>query len=948
MFRILGIAVVLLGAIPLFRLVAKGDGIPRGAWRRKLPAAVAVLLAAILLVAGLGVFFALYTEYLWFESVGFPARFWTVLRTQIFLSAGAILAVFVALAAVTAQSLRGAQRRERWAVFLIAAVVAFILGLPAGQLWEPFLLFVHHPASELSDPVLGKSVSFYLFRLPFYTQLISWLYLVLIAGVIFAGAAGMAGWTRAQQRGAPPEGPGPQQRLFRAPLVVGGLLLLVLAWDSYLGVYRLLYSEWGAVTGAGYTDVHYRTLGYYASVLVYAAIGVALLASAASGRVRTWFARLDTTGPRPQVKVRPAAWAGAVGAVVLLLVFRGLIPLVVMTFYVAPNEITVEKPYIEHNIRFTRLAFGIDSAHVSTREYSLGPHITEDVTEKNRPTLNNVRLWDPRALLDNLREQQEIRLYYQFQDVDIDRYVIEDEYRQVMLAVRELEKGALDPRSQTWVSRQFKYTHGYGLVLLPVHEFLSQGKPKLLVRNIPPESAAPRLQVRRPEIYYGENTTDHVYVDTKEKEFDYPAGETNEYTSYAGQGGVTLDSFLKELAFAWKFDGHRLLFSGYVTRDSRVLFRRRIQDRVAAIAPFLEFDEDPYPVLTPDGRVQYIVDAYTTSRAFPYSDPYRGVVRKFHGVNYIRNSVKAVVDAYEGTVRFYVINAEDLLLRAYRRMFPDMFLPLSEMPPHIRRHIRVPQDLFFLQAEIYGTYHMQDPEVFYQREDVWALATERYRETFQYVMPYYVMVQLPEGEGPEFVLMTPFTPKNKNVMRAWLAARCDGEHYGELVVFTFPKGTEVLGPRQIEARIDQDTEMSRAMTLWGQRGSSVIRGNLLAIPLFDEDKLFLLYAEPIYIQAEDARLPEVKRVALADQTRVVWDEDFETALNRLLGRPEAEARPEQRAAPALGDLPRQALEHFRAFQQAVGDGEFERAGAELEAARRVLSEMTREQGEAGQ
>jgi uncharacterized membrane protein (UPF0182 family) len=511
-----------------------------------------------------------------------------------------------------------------------------------------------------------------------------------------------------------------------------------------------------------------------------------------------------------------------------------------------------------------------------------------------------------------------------------------------MLSVRELEKDNLDIRSDTWVSRHFKHTHGYGLVLVPAHEFLPQGKPKMLIKNIPPEEDLKSIEIKRPQVYYGEKTRDHVYVNTSQQEFDYPMGDKNMYTRYKGKGGVNIGGFLEKLVYAWKFDGYRIFFSAYFTENSRVLFYRHIKERVNRIAPFLRLDKDPYAVISDEGRIKYIIDAYTLSSDYPYSKKYDGVLNQFWGYNYIRNSVKIVVDAYDGTVDFYIVDPDDLLIRTYQNIFPGLFKTMEEMPQNIRDHIRYPEDYLTVQADVYSTYHMTDPEVFYQKEDVWQFATERYRENFQRVIPYYVMVHFPREEKVEFVLINPFTPKNKNVINAWMAGRCDYPNYGKLMVYQFPKGVEVLGPRQIEARIDQDTEMSQSMTLWGQRGSEVIRGNLLTIPLFHENTLYILYAEPIYLQAESTKMPEIKRIVLADQEKVVWAEEFPDAVRRLVGIGGVGQKEEKVPlimSENLRRLIQQANQAFQSYQQSVSKGEFRQAGKNLEDLRSMLKKL---------
>jgi hypothetical protein len=731
--------------------------------------------------------------------------------------------------------------------------------------------------------------------------------------------------------------------------LLGTILFITLIFNTILSIYQQLYSDAGVVFGAGWLEVSVKIPALRVTAVIFSVSALLLLVSVFSKQFMKKIFFLKHTEEDQRLVSGKKTLITPVSFAVLLLVMNVILPSVFGGLVLEPNEITLEKPYIEHNINFTQEAYGIGPNTITEENFPVGREISQEVIDKNESTLSNIRLWDWRALQDNLKEQQEIRLYYSFHDVDIDRYYLEGDYTQVMLSVRELDITELDPNSQTWVSRHLKYTHGYGLVLLPVHEFLAQGKPHLLIKNIPPSVEVGGLKIERPEVYYGEKTNQHVYVNTKQEEFDYPSGEENVYSSYSGTGGVNIGNAFKRFVFAWKFDGHRQLFSNYFTGESRILFRRNILDRVRRLAPFLQFDRDPYPVLTEEGRIKYIIDAYTLSSAFPYSEPYYGAFSRFQGINYIRNSVKAVVDAYDGSVEFYAMTDSDPILNTLQTAYSGFFTPLSDMPEDIKKHVRYPVDILLIQSEVYSTYHMDDIQVFYQREDVWEFATERYRQNFQSVMPYYVMVNFPGTDAVEFVLMIPFTPKNKNVINAWMAGRSDFPQYGDIKVFTFPKGVEVLGPRQIEARIDQDAEMSQALSLWGQRGSEVIRGNLLAIPLFNENTIYILFSEPIFLQAENAQLPEIKRIALADQNRVVWAPRFDEALNRLLGRDRAgeqAAGQTQRAAAgqAAGTAQFAAVERavslFNDFLERLQDGDFENAGARLEELENVFSDIS--------
>jgi uncharacterized protein len=959
MFTALALIWILLFAIPLIRTLRgiSKDRVqnPNAAMIRS----VAILGGGVVLLIVINVLFGIATEYFWYESLGFASRFTTEIWTRIGLFLGAFVIAFAFLGWNYIHGIRSVRAQANRIVPIGGAfILAVIMGSWAAGFWEELLLYLNQAQSSVTEPIFGRPVNYYLFSLAFYQAIVGWLTFLIIVAGIGALVAASAGIAQRQREGAFQD-----QLLRHAPIrrhltALLGVFFLVLAWNAYLGIYELLFSTQGVVTGAGWMDVNVRQYAYYITMGIYLAAAVVSFWSV----VRPGFGRRllgiqrDDSGAIAATK--RTVWI-PIAVVVVLFTANSIVPAGFANFVVDPNQITLEAPYIEHNINFTRRAFNIDEETVTSEQMQVRRDITPEVLQKNEATLNNVRLWDPGALRDNLQQQQEIRLYYQFHDVDIDRYEIDGEETQVMLSVREMEKSQLDPSSQTWVSRHLKFTHGYGLALLSVHEFLPQGGPNLLIKNIPPESSI-SLDVTRPEIYYGERTNDHVYVKTDEEEFDYPSGDENVYTTYQGAGGVEIGSPLRRFMYAWKYDAHRQLFSSYFDEDSRIMFDRNIVDRVRKLAPFLTFDRDPYPVISEDGHVKYIIDAYTAARNYPYSERYQGSIRSFTGLNYIRNSVKAVVDAYDGTVQFYVMDPEDVIIDTYQDVFPGLFRPFDAMPDHLKEHIRYPVDYMTAQAEVYSTYHMQDVDVFYQREDVWQFATERYRENFQSVEPYYIMLQLPGGDEPEFVAMLPFTPKDKNVINAWMAGRSDVPNYGKITAFTFPKGVEVLGPRQIEARIDQDSEMSQQLSLWSQRGSDVIRGNLLTIPLFDDDDLSVLFVEPIFLQAEGASLPEVKRVAMADQDSVVWAERFELALERLVGRRFAASLPEDAqaaaaqpgaaeaapSAPVMSEQMRQlindAVSAFTQYKQNLANNNFGAAGNSLEELNSLLQQIDEE------
>jgi len=643
-------------------------------------------------------------------------------------------------------------------------------------------------------------------------------------------------------------------------------------------------------------------------------------------------------------------WIPPALAVAAWVLGLGLLPVLVQWLYVKPNEVSVEKPYIAHNIEFTRHGFRLHE--IEQRQFSVAETFTQEDAQRHEKVLGQVRLWDPRAL-DAVYEQfQEIRLYYEFIDVDIDRYTIDGEYRQVMVSPRELALRNLPARSRTFVNQRFKYTHGYGLTLAPVNEFTRGGLPNLLVKDLPPQSTTPDLEVSQPALYYGELTSEFVVGNTREQEFDYPKGEDNAYTRYGGSGGVELSSLWRKFLFGWSYGGTKFFLSGYPTRESRILFHRQIHERVRKLAPFLRFDRDAYIVLH-EGRLHWIIDAYTASQRFPYSEPFSsrqepGLQRDWNqpppaaqgvdyldGVNYVRNSVKVVIDAYDGAVDFYIYDEEDPLIQVWHRAFPGLFQARADMPVGLRNHVRYPEGLLLAQGMTYARYHMTNPEVFYNQEDVWVRATEKYYSGVQPVEPYYVMWQPPDSDELEFILMFPFTPKHRQVLIGWIAGMCDGENYGRLLAYQFPKEKHVLGTQQVETKIDQDPVLSQQLSLWDQRGSRVVRGNVLAIPV----NKTLLYVEPIYLQAEAAAYPELRLVVVMHKDQLSYAESFDEALAGLYG--ETEPQPPGAPAPrgSLRQVAGQAQTAFEAYLDAMSNRDFQDAGRQLQELSRLLERL---------
>ncbi|MDY7108440.1 MAG: UPF0182 family protein [Planctomycetota bacterium] len=938
--------VLLLLAIIAVGLAIGAWGLIRRGWGR-VATGCAIILAGILFFSLLG----FWSEMLWFEALGYGGRFWTVVWTRVLLFVAGAAASAALVYLLTLPIPRDRRAARIWPEAL-AGVTGGFWGL---GVWQETLLLVNRVPADVREPILHLDASFYLFVLPFLDRA----YSLLIWLVLISAAAAVVGslrrrivgdevrWQVRSSRGA---GDDP----FRPIIIAGAAIALALALSRGLAMFHLLSSEWGVVTGPGWTDVHIRLPVYWIVGIVTLLLGAGTLLSPLRRRIG-----------RP---IRGAVQAGSAdifGAATLWvciaavwLVGQAIVPGLVQWLAVQPNEITRERPYITHNIEFTRRAFKLDQ--VEERQFPARDRFDRQTAENNRRLLEEIRLWDWRALDAVYKQFQEIRLYYEFADVDIDRYTIGDRYRQVMVSGRELDQRNLPEQSRTFVNQRFKYTHGYGLTLATVSDFTPDGLPNLLVKDIPPKSEAPALKVDRPEIYYGELARQPVVTNTSEKEFDHPSGDENVYVRYDGRGGVEMRNLWRKFVFGWRFDGTRFLLSGYPRGESRVLFRRTVRRRVKALAPFLRFDADPYLVLA-DGRLYWIIDAYTTSSRFPYSEPFSSTeiieykageqtrrmrntaVSYLDGANYVRNSVKAVVDAYNGSVDFYVFEPGDPIITTWRGVFPGLFKDRADMPEALEKHIRYPEGLLLTQGLVYAKYHMDDPTVFYNQEDLWVRATEKYYNRLQPVEPYYIMWRPPEADETEFVMILPFTPKNRQVLIGWIAGMCDPGNYGRFLAYKFPKEKRVLGPQQVETKIDQDRFLSGQLTLWDQRGSNVIRGNVLAIPV----ESTLLYVEPIYLQAETAAYPELRLVVLMHGDTLSYAETFDKALEGLLTgggtRPAALQPPIE--DDAAGDLARQARDAFEAYLRLQSEKRFDEAAEALKRLQRLLDRMIEDSGE---
>lgn len=881
-------------------------------------------------------------ELLWMDELGYAPVFWKILGLKVLLFVGAfvITAAFLGVNFWVLLKQMPPLWASRWAregeppqvggrpltrkrLRGVAGVVTVFLSLIfaasfAGN-WEQFLRFTNTQPYGLSEPVFGLDVSFYMLRLPFIETLQSTVVglaflALLISGVVYL----MMGEVDVQAG-----------RLRIRPSVVrhlgANLILLLLGWTwgFFLDRYELLYTPSNVVHGAGYTDVHVTIPALW--IVIIATLVLAVLVALNFRRYR----------------FRLLAY-GAGAYVLLLILALALAPAAVQQLSVEPNELELETPHLEHNIAFTREGFNLNK--VERRSYPAQATLTLEDAEENEETLNNIRLWDPRLIIETYRQIQEIRTYYQFYDIDLDRYTIDGEYRQVMLSGRELTQNLPGQVGGTWVNRHLQYTHGYGAVANIVSEKNEDGTPILTLQDLPPQTEHEELDVDEPAIYYGEQTPTYRLVSTRAEEFDYPSGDENVYTHYQGTGGVPVSSFWRQLLFSWQFSDYNIILSDYLTEDSRIQFWNRLQERIRRIAPFLRLDADPYFVLS-DRRQYWIQDAYTTGQRFPYSEPTtrqepglaRGADLREAPFSYMRNSVKIVVDAYSGDVTFYVMDEDDPVLKVYREAFPSLFRPYDEMSERLQQHLRYPQDLFEVQAEKYRRYHMTRPQVFYNNEDLWERPQEHYGGQQTIMEPYYILARLPGEEQMQFMLMTPFTPENRDNMIGWMAAKSDPPEYGEIVVFELPKERLIYGPNQVESRIDQDTEISRQLTLWDQRGSQVIRGNLIVVPVEES----FIYVEPVFLISQDLQLPQLQRVIAVHGDRVSMERTLDEALNVVLGGRLAGLEDQERMlVPIGGTAPEveDARSVLRQARQSLQEGDFADFGRQFEELERLLDE----------
>ena len=906
--------------------------------------------ALIILYVILNTAKTIYVDWLWFDGAGYQSVYTKVLQTRVLLFAGAA-AIFLVFFGVNvffagrqalktpAQGLMEAEAaslRRLYLLGLIAGTLFFavIFGTIAAEGWNEVLSFLNRESFGVNDPQFGRDVGFYVFALPAIRLAYGWLMgMAILTTLVTAGLYLfrylMAGVEATRVR---------QTKAHLSLLLVIVVALFILRY--WLARFELNYSTSGVVFGATYADLHARLPLLYVGMALAALTGLALIIS---------IFRKGVTLPIGAA----IAWTG------IVVIGGAFYPASVHRLQVQPNELEKERPYIERNIEMTRRAFNLDQ--IDERPFPAAPEVSPQEIADNPDTINNIRLLDVRPLLQTYAQIQTIRPLYEFIDVDIDRYIIDGTRRQVMLSARELSPNRLPVDAQTWVNRRLQYTHGYGAVMSPVNEVVQEGLPQLFLHDIP---VAGKLPITRPEIYYGEEPDHYVIVKTKAKEFDHPVESGNVQSVFEGEGGIRLGSILRRIVFAWQFADLNVAISNSLTNDSRILFRRNVAARVHTLAPFLSLDRDPYLVVS-EGRLFWIQDAYTTSSKYPYSKPSNA------GYNYIRNSVKVVIDAYDGTTKFYLADPSDPIINTYARVFPKLFTPIDAMPASLRAHLRYPEDLFLAQVSQYRTYHIKDAGALYNKEDIWNIPNELVGSSESPVAPYYVIMRIPGEPKEEFALILPLTPARRANTIAWVAARSDGANYGKLLAFRFPTDSLVFGPRQVESRIDQDPVISAQFSLWNQSGSRVIRGNLLMIPIGGGN----LFLEPIYLQAETSQLPELKRVVVVNGNRIAMEPTLQRSLEVIFGivppssvsasdtptagapgvsptvtpaagrTPVPTATPGPAGAPAsVTQLARDADAAYQRAQDALRRGDFATYGSEIQRVQDLIQQIVRASG----
>ncbi len=946
--------------------------------KTKLMIALGVLIAALLWLI-----VSIYPDWLWFQNLSFSGVFWTILLSKLGFGAIVWLVLIIILLfnvyaarRLSRENVQEAGLSERNGYFSqlgistntinilllgLILIISFIIASKGSSEWDMVLRYLHQQPFSDTDPIFHKDIGFFIFSLPFYAFiqygllvlfLFSWG--IVIVWYLRDGAMQVIdSYTQKDGKAVSLPKITISKNAKKHMIFLAGIIALLLSWGYYLKIYNLMYSAQGPAFGASFTDVHIKIVCLKIAIFLSIALSLIL------------FLNVFMAGSKKILWGSIATWLG------LVFILNTVIPMTIQKVVVKPNELAKESRYIEYNIDFTRKAYNLNK--IDEVNFAVNDTLSFTDIEKESATIQNIRIWDERPLLQTYKQIQAIRLYYDFNNVDVDRYTIDDQYRQVMLSAREMVSDQLPQQAKSWVNRHLIYTHGYGAALSLVNEVNSEGLPDLLVKDLPP-SFPPDLKIERPEIYYGERTDDYVLVKTKANEFDYPKGEKNVYATYTGNGGVPITSFLRRICFAIEFLDPQILFTNYLNDDSRIMYNRLINSRVSTIAPFIDYDRDPYLVIS-NGKFYWIMDGYTTSNMYPYS--IRSTPRfKNKKLNYIRNSVKVTVDAYNGDIHFYIIDENDPIIKTYAAIFPGLFTPFDQMPSQLKGHIRYPRDLFKIQVDTYTKYHMKDIQAFYNQEDLWRIPDEVYAESRQEMEPYYVIIKLPGQEKEEFLLMLPFTPSGKDNMIGWVAARSDLPNYGHVLTYKLPKEKLIYGPMQIEARIDQQTEISREFSLWSHSGSSVIRGNLLAIPVSGT----FIYVEPVYLEAKQeggeslqqtqttkrgilskpqqgqtgtlgrpgkakkTSLPELKRVIAGFGNRLLMEKNLDDALRGVLGEDiitEKIFSEPTLEVPYASSLVESALKYYNDAKEKLRQGNWAGYGKALEKLEDTLKELSK-------
>lgn len=914
---------------------------------------ITLIVIAVLAIILVRSFVDFYSELLWYRSMNYEETFWTIYTTEyvvgfvyfivfwviiglnVWIASRIQPAFSAAMGSMFQQQIRALTKPAKLIFFGILLFISYVMSAGPATNWMRVLQFLHSEKFGEVDAVFSKDVGFYVYELSFYQSTINWLFALVVISILATGAVYIFKGSILMQ----PQGFDFGAAAKRHLMILISLIFALYVFDYHFASFDVLYNDNGIVVGASYTDVNALLVGYK----IMMAVALIAMGLALAGAFR-------------------GVWKLCFGAVALQIIAAIILlkayPAIIQKLVVTPNMLEKEKPYILENIKQTRRAYELDQ--IEERDFNYALNLTSGDIAANDLTIKNVTLWDYRPLRDAYSQLQEIRPYYNFSDIDVDRYRINNEYRQVMLAARELNL-AKTGGNDNWINKTFIYTHGHGIVMSPVNVVTQEGQPEFFIKNIPPDVHAD-IKLDRPEIYFGEQQSidDYVIIKTSKEEFDYPLGEANQWTFYKENAGVDIGSFGRKILFAIRFNKFNILLNDYIQSQSKVIYYRNIRDRVSKIAPFIRYDHDPYMVVA-DGRLYWIFDGFTKTDKYPYATMSYESARDNFGYrdqfNYIRNSVKVVIDAYNGQTTFYSFNPEsDPLIRVYGKIFPGVFKPITDMPENLKSHLRYPQDLFDIQSRHYETYHIEDVNVFFNKEDIWHIPFEIYGSEEQLMESYYTIMRLPGEKKEEFILMIPYTPRDKTNMIAWMCVRNDGENYGKRIVYRFPKTELVYGPMQVEARIAQTPDISEKLSLWNQQGTNVTRGNLLVIPINNS----LIYIEPLYLQSQQSKLPELKKVIVAYSNYIYMEDNLEIGLNKIFGglsdlkigmieTANLQTAVEGKNIPGdilkvIKSLSRSAMDNYNNAQDALKKGNWAKYGEELEKLRKDLERLVKESG----